>query len=105
MERTAGSLFPKRVFSVSVYAAVCSRAETCERIRLRLSHERPKEKVGNMAECVEISTIRAESLYGRGRRMTALTILKMAVLALMPRARVTAAAKVKPGFLRSMRTA
>jgi hypothetical protein len=37
--------------------------------------------------------------------MTPLTTLKMAVVALMPRARASTAAAVKPGFWRIMRRA
>jgi hypothetical protein len=42
--------------------------------------------------------------YGSGRSRTALTTLKIAVLALMPSASVSTATAAKPGFLRRMRT-
>src|SRR5262249_3656246 len=41
--------------------------------------------------------------YGRARSSTALVTVKMAVLAAIPKARVTIAARAKPGFLRSVR--
>src|SRR5262245_62567199 len=41
--------------------------------------------------------------YGNGRSSSAFTTLKMAVLAPTPKASVTTAIKVKPGFLANMR--
>src|SRR5215211_1106390 len=49
--------------------------------------------------------IRSASGYGSGRRRTALTMLKMAVFAPIPRASVTIATAAKPGFLRNCRSA
>src|ERR1700691_4978762 len=46
-----------------------------------------------------------EFLKGSGRSRTALTTLKIAVLAPMPRARVRMATRVKPGDFASMRMA
>ena len=50
-------------------------------------------------------TMRSGSGYGSGRSKTAFTTEKMAVLAPMPSASVSTATVVKPGFLRSMRSA
>src|SRR5437867_7362407 len=44
-------------------------------------------------------------MKGRGRSSTAFTTLKIAVLAPMPRARVSTATAVKPGFFSSWRKA
>src|SRR4029077_3631875 len=49
--------------------------------------------------------IRSAFGYGRGRSRTALTILKIAVLAPIPSASVRTATKVNPGDLRSWRRA
>jgi len=49
--------------------------------------------------------MREESLYGSGRSTTALTMLKMAVFAPMPSARVSVATAVNPGFFLNMRAA
>src|SRR5258708_27875829 len=49
--------------------------------------------------------IRSASGYGSGRRRTALTMLKIAVFAPIPRASVTIATAAKPGFLRNCRSA
>ena len=49
--------------------------------------------------------MREASLYGSGRRITAFTMLKIAVLAPMPKASVNTATVVNPGFFRSMRAA
>ncbi len=61
--------------------------------------------MGNIAVLVWNVTMRDESLYGSGRKITAFTILKMAVFAPMPSASVSAATAVKPGFFRSIREA
>jgi len=50
-----------------------------------------------------IHTRRLGCSYGSGRSITALTTLKIAVLAPMPRATVSTTAKVNSGDFRSMR--
>src|SRR5712671_3283444 len=50
-------------------------------------------------------TRRSGCAKGRGRRSTALTTLKIAVFAPMPRASVQIAARVKPGTLNNVRSA
>jgi hypothetical protein len=50
-------------------------------------------------------TRRSASVYGSGRSSTALTTLKMAVLAPMPRARVRTATIANPGARTSVRVA
>ena len=54
---------------------------------------------------VSIIARRSGSVYGSGRSSTALTTLKIAVLAPMPRAIVRMAVTVNAGFLRSVRAA
>src|SRR5438034_1248637 len=48
-------------------------------------------------------TMRPESAYGKGRRTTALTIVKIAVFAAMPMASAATAVMVKLGLCRSTR--
>ena len=48
---------------------------------------------------------RSGSGYGKGRSTTACTTLKIAVVAPMPRAMVSAATRAKPGALTSCRSA
>ena len=52
-----------------------------------------------------MATRREGSLYGSGRMRTALTTLKIAVVAPMPSARTRTATKVNAGFLRRERMA
>src|SRR4051812_34716335 len=49
-------------------------------------------------------TMRSESANGSGRRITAFTTVKMAVLEAMPIAGTATAVEVKPGLLRRVRT-
>ena len=53
----------------------------------------------------QMRTSRSGSAKGSGRNITALTTLKIAVLAPTPSASVTAATRVKPGLFRSARPA
>src|SRR5580693_8169728 len=59
---------------------------------------------GRSRSGVQMYTRRLGSPYGRERINTPLTTVKIAVFAPMPRASVSTATIVKPGFLRSIRT-
>src|ERR1700688_894879 len=93
--RTAGKFVPVSVRSVSQHAAASCRELACARIASKAGQDGPRVKEGNMAVFTLKVTMREESLYGSGRRITAFTMLKMAVLAPMPRARVRTATQVK----------
>src|SRR5205807_2474569 len=61
--------------------------------------------LGKLGNSVNTRTRRPDCAYGRGRRSTAFTTLKIAVVAPIPRARQATAEAVKPGFLARRRTA
>ena len=61
-------------------------------------------RLSSLGRVSHSATSRSGALYGSGRSSTALTTLKMAVLAPMPIARVKVTTAVKPGcFLNSLR--
>ena len=61
--------------------------------------------LSKLIHLLQISTRCSGSAYGSGVRSTALTTLKIAEVAPMPRASVKRAATAKPGLFHSLRTA
>src|SRR5947209_3574671 len=60
--------------------------------------------LGKLGNSVKTRASRADSAYGSGRRSTAFTTLKMAVVAPIPSPKHRTAAVVKPGFFARRRT-
>src|SRR6266702_5973052 len=72
---------------------------------MKLALEKGKSRTLRLRRSLQAMTRRSGSLYGSGRKSTALVTLKIAVLAPTPNAIVSAAVSAKIELLRSVRPA
>ena len=72
---------------------------------MKLALEKGKSRTLRLRRSLQAITRRSGSLYGSGRKSTALVTLKIAVLAPTPNAIVSAAVSAKIGLFRSVRPA
>src|SRR4030095_4169588 len=98
---TSASPFDVQVNPALVVAASDSNARDCERQSRKLGCDAANVDQPRSTLLSQTRTRRSGSVNGSGRSITALTTLKMAVVAPTPNASVRAPMAVKPGLLLS----
>jgi hypothetical protein len=102
---TSASPFDVHVNPALFVAASDSNARDCDRQSRKLGCDTANVGQPRSTLLSQTRTRRSGSVNGSGRSITALTTLKMAVVAPTPSASVRAAMAVKPGLFRRARAA